>query len=85
VLNNGQGSFQISNEIMLTLLGGVQPGMAIPSQIIPDFQSKSQHERNTSQITAQPPLILDFNTSNATQTVHFDDQNNMFVLGSLPS
>ncbi|RCS22601.1 hypothetical protein DUT91_17100 [Phyllobacterium salinisoli] len=85
VLNNGQGSFQINNEIMLTLLGGVQLGMAIPSQIIPDFQSQSQHERNTSQITAQPPLILDFNTSSATQFVHFDDQNNMFVVGSLPS
>ncbi|MCZ3378394.1 hypothetical protein [Rhizobium sp. AG207R] len=85
VLNNGQGSFQINNEIMLTLLGGVELGMAIPSQIIPDSQSQSQHERNASQITAQPPLILDFNTSNAAQTVHFDDQNNMFVVGSLPS
>ncbi|KXF75283.1 hypothetical protein ATN84_18605 [Paramesorhizobium deserti] len=85
VLNNGQGSFQINNEIMLTLLGGVQLGMAIPSQIIPDFQSQSQHERSTSQITAQPPLILDFNTGSVTQLVHFDDQNNMFVVGSLPS
>ncbi|MEP3295501.1 MAG: hypothetical protein ABJO27_03265 [Pseudoruegeria sp.] len=80
VLNGGMGSFQISNQIMLTLLGGAQLGMAIPSQAIPNFESQS---RSTliSQITAQPPLLLDFTAENPSQTATFNDQTNTFIAG----
>lgn len=83
LLNHGQGSFQISNKFILTLLGGAQIGMAIPNQAIPDFNSQSKKSMSQ-QITAQPPLLLDF-TSNTEQTVHFDDQQNIFVTGDLIS
>lgn len=81
VLANGQGSFQISNKFILTLLGGAQLGMAIPSQVIPGFNAQSK--QFISQVTAQPPLLLDFTTTNASQTVYFDDQQNVFVIGSM--
>jgi hypothetical protein len=82
LLPYGLGSFETGNEIMLTLLSGAEAGMVIPSQVLPNYATGA---RSSSQITAQPPLILNFSSSNAAQTVHFDDQNNMFVIGSLPS
>lgn len=84
ILNNGLGSFQFSNQILLTLLGGAQTGMAVPSQVIPGIQSKQKRKRSVPQISVQPPLILDFTSSNATQTVHFNDLNNQFINGALP-
>lgn len=83
LLPNGLGSFEIGNEIMLTLLGGAEQGMAIPSQVIPNFSATKRKARNVPQITAQAPLILNFSASNPSQTVHFDDQNAVFVAGSL--
>lgn len=84
ILNNGQGSFQFSNQILLTLLGGAEIGMAVPSQAFPGVKSKQHRKRSVPQITIQPPLILDFTAANASQTVHFDDQMNVFVNGALP-
>lgn len=81
LLNNGLGTFQVSNRILLTLLSGAETGMAIPSQVIPNF--RTSRKRSISQITAQPGLILDFSANKATQTVHYDDLNGQFVAGAL--
>jgi hypothetical protein len=83
-LNQGLGTFTINNQLLLTLLSGAQLGMAIPSQVIPSSQQAQQRKQAT-QIVAQPPLLLDFTTGNASQTVHFDDNSNMFATGALPN
>lgn len=85
ILPSGLGSFETENEIMLTLLSGAEAGMVIPSQVLPNYAASTHKAQSSTQIAAQSPLILDFSSSKATQTVHFDDQNNMFVLGGLPS
>lgn len=84
LLNNGQGSFQISNQVMLTLLGGAQVGMALPTQVFPGSQTKFSPFISFYQVTVQRPLTLDFSAATPSQTVHFDDQASMFVVGSLP-
>jgi hypothetical protein len=83
LLNNALGSFEISNQLLLTLMSGAQLGMALPSQTIPDFQVDQPQERIVAAVTVQPPLLLDFSTGDASQTVHFDDQSNFFVPGAL--
>ncbi|MFK3780184.1 hypothetical protein [Agrobacterium sp. NPDC089420] len=85
ILPYGLGSFEIGNAIMLTLLSGAEAGLVIPSQVLPNYAAGARKAQSSSQIAAQPPLILDFSSSNAAQTVHFDDQSNMFVAGGLPS
>lgn len=83
LLNNGLGTFEISNQMLLTLLGGAELGMALPSPTIPNFQVKKRRKRSIAAVTVQPPLLLDFSTGDASQTVHFDDQTGSFVQGSL--
>ena len=84
LLNNALGSFEISNQLLLTLMSGAQLGMALPSQTIPNFQVNQRRKRSVAAVTVQPPLLLDFRTGNAaTQTVHFNDQTGSFVQGSL--
>lgn len=83
LLQSGLGSFEVANKMMLTLLGGAQLGMALPSQTIPDFAQHRTRKRSIPAVSVQPPLMLDFTTGNATQTVHFDDQNGVFVNGGL--
>lgn len=84
LLTNGLGSFEISNQMLLTLMSGAQLGMALPSQVIPNFQVNQRRKRAVAAVTVQPPLILDFSAGNAaTQTVHFNDQTGSFVQGSL--
>lgn len=85
LLNNGLGTFQISNTVMLTLLGDAQEGMVIPTKVVPSFPARSINMIGPTGITAQPPLILKFTDGNASQTAHFDDQANVFVAGALPS
>lgn len=84
ILNNGLGSFQIGSQMVLTLMGGAQTGMAVPSQVIPGLQSKQHRKRTVPQVSVQPPLMLDFSVANAAQTVHFDNLNNAFENGALP-
>ncbi|MEM5473245.1 hypothetical protein WNZ14_16060 [Hoeflea sp. AS60] len=84
LLANGLGSFEISNQILLTLLGNAQLGMALPSDAIPNFKVSRMRKRSMAVVTVQPPLILDFDASHAAQNVHFDDQNGSFVAGPLP-
>ncbi|MCZ4287817.1 hypothetical protein [Hoeflea alexandrii] len=84
LLTNGLGSFEISNQMLLTLMSGAQLGMALPSQVIPNFQVNQRRKRNVAAVTVQPPLLLDFSAGNAAaQTVHFNDQTGSFVPGSL--
>ena len=84
LLTNGLGSFEISNQMLLTLMSGAQLGMALPSQVIPNFQVNQRRKRSVAAVTVQPPLLLDFSAGNAAaQTVHFNDQTGSFVLGSL--
>ena len=81
LLNGGQGTFQISNQFWLTLLGNTLVGMAVPTPAIPDPPPFFSNFALAVAITAQPPLALDFSNSNATQTVHYDDTQNVFVAG----
>lgn len=83
LLQNGLGSFEVANKVMLTLLGGAQLGMALPSQTIPNFSQHQIRKRSIPAVSVQPPLMLDFTAGNANQTVHFDDQNSVFVNGGL--
>ena len=84
LLTNGLGSFEISNQMLLTLMSGAQLGMALPSQVIPNFQVNQRRKRSVAAVTVQPPLLLDFSAGNAAaQTVHFNDQTGSFVQGSL--
>lgn len=84
LLTNGLGSFEISNQMLLTLMSGAQLGMALPSQVIPNFQVNQRRKRSVAAVTVQPPLLLDFSAGNAAaQTVHFNDQTGSFVPGSL--
>ena len=82
LLNNGQGSFPISNQVLLTIMSGAQVGMAVPNQVLPNLSFHSRRKRSVSQISGQPPLLLDFGT-NASQTVHFNDQTAEFQTGPL--
>lgn len=81
LLNGVLGSFEISGQIWLTLLGGAQSGMALPSQTIPG--SHAMRKRSIPLVTVSQPLLLDFTASNNSQTVHFNDQSNTFIKGSL--
>lgn len=83
VLQKGLASFQMSNTMLLTLLGGAQLGMALPSQTIPGFQQHQVHKRSIPAVSVQPPLLLDFTAGNTSRTVHYDDLNNTFVEGPL--
>ncbi|HWU62055.1 MAG TPA: hypothetical protein VN112_08545 [Ensifer sp.] len=83
VLPNGLGTLQFGMEIMLTLLSGTRVGMVIPSQAIPGYSTTTRLPQSAHQIAAQPPLVLNFSAGSATQTVHFDTANNVFVTGSL--
>ncbi len=81
LLNGILGSFEISGQILLTLLGGAQSGMALPSQAIPG--SHAMRKRSIPLVTVSQPLLLDFTASNNSQTVHFNDQSNTFIKGPL--
>ncbi|TDH38182.1 hypothetical protein E2A64_03410 [Pseudohoeflea suaedae] len=82
ILNNGLGSFTINNQVLLTVLSGAQVGMAVPNQVLPNLSVASKRSRSFSQISGQPPLLLDFSVTTS-QTVHFDDQSAQFQTGPL--
>ncbi|WP_394689827.1 hypothetical protein [Hoeflea sp.] len=82
LLNSVLGSFTISGQLLLTLLGGAQAGMALPTQTIPSFGTVQK--RSIPQVAVAQPLLLDFTASNNSQTVHFNDQSNTFIKGGLP-
>nr|WP_316656408.1 hypothetical protein [uncultured Gellertiella sp.] len=79
VLNNGLATFQISTQILLTVMGGAAVGMAIPNEAFPDYAQMNYIAVDASTVTAQIPLLMTFTASNPSQTARFDDLNCQFV------
>ncbi|MCJ8507383.1 hypothetical protein MUU53_05580 [Rhizobium lemnae] len=77
----GLATFWPTNDIMITVMSGAAVGMAVPTYSFPDF-SASYDNRLTGQVTIQPPLILSFSASNATQSIIFNDTTCQFQLTS---
>ncbi|WP_137134243.1 hypothetical protein [Rhizobium sp. FKY42] len=70
-----------TNDIMVTVMSGAAVGMAVPTYAFPQF-SAIYDKRLTGQVTVQPPIVLSFSASNATQSVKFDNTTGQFQLTS---
>jgi hypothetical protein len=77
----GMGTFPANNNFYLTAIANsLEVGMVIPKDAIPLANSAAYS--TSSRIAVQPPLLLSFSTSLASQSVQFDAQLNQFVLQS---
>lgn len=85
LLNNGLASYPISETYLLTVMGEVETGMAVPKDTIPTTMMVNLPTYNTSKVSAQPALALDFTAANQSQTVHYETSLSCFQNGALPS
>ena len=77
----GLATFWPTNDIMVTVMSGAAVGMAVPTYAFPQF-SAEYDKRLAGQVTVQPPIVLSFSASDATQSIKYNDAAGQFEVSS---